>query len=164
MARRRRRTSLLTTILRAVKKTRTTRKRKRKVAVRAAKRASVANQKRITRESRTTAGALRSTGQYVWEGDGLPDATVMEPVRTTNGWEWVPAKQQPAGVRRQINTYHTKGFENVRPDIRTRRPGDGHWAEAAKTCGAPTKDNTPCERTGDCPIQSHRTWRKANGR
>lgn len=157
MTRRRRRTSLLKTITRALKAYRTRQRRKRAVAQRAAKKASTAAQTRIRRESRTTAGKLRATGDYVWEGNGLPDATVMEPVRTTNGWEWVPAKQQPAGVRRWVNN-------DYRPDIRTRRPGDGHWAEAASTCGAPTKDHTPCERLGDCPIKSHQTWRKANGR
>jgi hypothetical protein len=37
-------------------------------------------------------------------------------------------------------------------------------AQTVHRCGAPTKDQAPCQRYGDCPVPAHKKWRKEHGR
>lgn len=183
MARRRRRkVGITATLIRVFK----ARRRKNATARRIAQKKAIAAQKAIVRDSRTTAGELRASGQLQWAGDGMPDSTVMEPVmeKGRHTGEWVPARVQPrkraAGsgrppairgmraVRDSSGWYYVPIVKtDYQPDnrpIQEKRPGEGNWAQHSQKCGAPTKDKTPCERLGDCPIRSHQTWRKAHNR
>lgn len=77
-----------------VKKVRANQKAKRQAAIKQAK-ANVRNTELIRKQHRTTAGEIKATGEFHWEGAGLPDSTVMEPVMGKNGWEWHPVKTRP---------------------------------------------------------------------
>ena len=131
-------------LIRRIKRAHTVRKRRNQAKIRLAKKAAAA-QTRITRDSRTTAGELRASGAFEWQGSGMPDTTVMQPVRAEGGgWEWVPVTNRQG----QPVTRRPAALKNA--------------ANVSQKCGAPTKDKTPCERLGDCPIRSHQAWRKAN--
>lgn len=112
-----------------VKKVRANRKAKRQAAIKQA-RANVRNAELIRKQHRTTAGEIKATGEFEWEGAGLPDSTVMEPVMGKNGWEWHPVKTRATSTR------------------------------SAQRCGAPTKDGKTCSRLGNCPIPAHKRHRR----
>lgn len=103
-------------------------------------RRTVRAQNEVRRQSRRTADEIQAEGGFVWEGEGLPGKTLMEPVMGDNGWEWVPVTVQPRRGRSGAQT----GSQS-----------------AAQPCGAPTADGTPCQRLGNCPIPSHKKARKS---
>lgn len=98
MAKRRRKVGFLTTLFRALNRQHKVAKRTRATQRRIAQKKAAAHQKTITAQSTMTAGELRKTGKFTWAGDGMPDSTVMKPVRTMDGWEWVPVARQPRKV------------------------------------------------------------------
>jgi hypothetical protein len=156
---------------RKLKRLNNVRKRRNQGKIRAAKKAATA-QTRITRESRKTAGELRASGAFEWQGSGMPDNTLMEPVRAQGGgWEWVPVTNKqgkPMTRRPAAMSNDRKKAPGTTPE--TSSPELMAWLGNAsaiasghtRKCGAPTKDKTPCERLGDCPIPAHKRWR--NGR
>jgi hypothetical protein len=115
-----------------VKKVRANRKAKRQAAIKQAK-LNARHAEQIRKQHRTTAGELKATGNFEWEGAGLPDSTVVEPVMGPNGWEYHPVKTP---------TRTTKSVQS------------------AQRCGAPTKDGGTCDRMGNCPVPAHKKHRR----
>lgn len=122
--------SFLKKIIRRVKKSNTKRRVRNRAAIAQAKRA-VGAQARVQKESRRTAEEVMADGGFEWEGSGLDPKTLMEPVMGDKGWEWHPVQKKPR------KTAASGNFQ-------------------AEVCGAKTKDGTPCQRRGKCPIPSHR--------
>lgn len=79
------------------------------------------------------AGDLVGSGDWEWEGSGMDPDTIVEAQWGENGWEYVPAKSQ-------------------RKRAALTAPAGGH----PDTCRGKTKDGSPCQRIGKCPIASHK--------
>lgn len=90
-------------------------------------------QAEIRKTYRVRAGDLVGSGEWQWEGSGMSPDTIVEPVMGPNGWEYVPAKTQPR-----------KAALANDPD------------SAPAQCRGRTKNGTPCERIGNCPVKSHK--------
>jgi len=121
------------------------------------------------------AGDLIETGQWTWAGSGMDPDTMLQLTWTGSGYEYVPVakRAQPKGRTTTLGELRRNGMPEGRfgdpdrtlPDSTPAvvRPNgavivDGYWSgEAAQKCGAKTKNNTPCQRIGNCPIPAHRS-------
>lgn len=114
--------------------------KKRAAKHRAAVRQAQANAKKTERaqkaiakdQPKVTAGELLGSGDWKWEGSGLSPDTVMEAVWGENRWEYVPAKTTPRKT--------TRAASEKEPE----------------QCRGETKNGTPCQRIGNCPVRSHK--------
>lgn len=123
---------LVRRVTKAIKK----RKVKHAAAVRQAK--AIANktaraQTAIGKTERVRAGDLVGSGDWKWEGSGMDADTIVEPRWTGSGWEYVPVKRQTRKVALAND-----------PEL------------TAQMCRGRTKDGTPCQRIGNCPVKSHK--------
>jgi hypothetical protein len=92
-------------------------------------------QRAIARQApKKTAGDLIDSGEWmVPEGGQIDPSMIMEAQWShDNGWEYVPARTRS----------------------RSRTPVDP--SVGAEPCRGKTKDGSPCQRIGNCPIPSHK--------
>jgi hypothetical protein len=123
-------------LVRRVKKAIKKRQAKHREAVRQAKAVSRKVEKaqaEVVKSSRVRAGDLVGSGDWKWEGSGMSPDTIVEPVLVDGRWEYVPAKVQP------------------------RKAALANDPESAPAqCRGRTKDGSPCQRIGNCPVKSHK--------
>lgn len=90
-------------------------------------------QNTVAKTERVRAGDLVGSGDWQWEGSGMDADTVMELSWTGSRWEYIPSKRQPRKVALANDPSLT-----------------------AKMCRGRTKDGSPCQRIGNCPVKSHK--------